>query len=202
MLLDLFNAQIDLRVMQLAIKDEGWITDEFVTGLVSGQREYTLPEGAGRVKQVVLTYTLGGRVFERTLDRNDQWTGTVVHGVGPNGVVGYLPTYRLKGELLLLEPRPQFTLADSLRIDLESAPARLVADADKIDLRFPDLMETLLIYDSACAALAQEQTQGNFPESYVNHLLKIRTDLDEVFQEYTTDRTEGRVFGPAFRQGG
>jgi len=200
-LLYLFNACIDLRVMQLAMLDEGWVTDQVYTSLVSGQREYTIPEGSGRVKQVTLVWTSGGVQKEVDLSRNDQWGTQITQGVGATSIENYRPTFELSANLILLEPKPMFSLDDALQIDLESAPARIAADGDKIDLRFPDVMETLLVYDTVVLALSQENSQSNLPENYVSAMQSFQQQYEASFMEYASDRTEGLVFGRPFRQG-
>lgn len=201
-LLILFNSALDRRVMQLATLDEGWVTDQWTTSLVANQREYPLPEGAGRIKRVSLKWTEGNRTYEVPLERNEYWQDGVVHVTGtPGSINSYRPTFQLQGNLLILEPAPGFTLAASLMIDLESAPARISVDADKIDLRFPDVMETLLVYDTVVLALAMEHSMGNLPEDYVNQLKEFRDSMEGIFLDYCSDRTEGMVRGRPFRLG-
>jgi hypothetical protein len=200
-LLIYFNACIDLRVMQLAILDEGWVTDQVYTDLVADQREYPLPEGAGRVKKVSLTYTLGSQNYEIELRRDDRWGKNTVHGVGSASITGYQPTYQLQANLILLEPKPRFALASALQIDLESAPARLTTGTDKIDLRFPDVLETLLVFDTVLVALASENNAGSTAQDYVVQYREFQQRFEAVFLEYATDRTEGLVVGQPFRQG-
>jgi hypothetical protein len=198
----LFNSAMDRRVMQLATLDEGWVTDQRLAALVANQREYPLPEGTGRVKRVSLKWTEGSHTFEVPLERREYWNDAVVHTAGvPSTINMYRPTYQLQGNLIVLEPAPGFALADGLMIDTEDAPARLAADSDKLDLRFPDVMETLLIYDTVVLALAIEHSQGNLPENYVNHIRSFRDELEAIFLDYCSDRTEGMVRGRPFRLG-
>lgn len=197
-----FNACIDNRVQQLAVLDEGWVTDQWTADLVANQREYPVPEGAGRIKRVSLKFTLGASTIEIPLDRDEKWARAVVHTTGvPGSIEQYRPTYQLQGNLIILEPAPGFALNEALMIDLESAPARLSADGDMLDYRFPDVMETLLIYDTAVMALDVEHAQGNTPEGYINHIRSFRDKYENVFLEYCSDRTEGRVIGQRFRLG-
>lgn len=201
-LLAMFNDSLDRRVMQLATLDEGWVTDQKTTGLVANQREYTAPEGTGRVKRVSLKYTLGANTIEMPLARREYWSDPVVHTTGsPATIEGYRPTYQLQGNLVILEPAPGFTLAGALLIDVEDAPSRIAADADKIDLRFPDVMETLLVYDTVILALAMEHSMGNLPEDYVNQIKEFRDSMEGIFLDYCSDRTEGLVCGRPFRLG-
>lgn len=192
------NMMIDRRVMQLATLDEGWVVDEYETDLVSGQRDYTLPEGTGRVIRVVLTYTEGGSTIEREVPRREQIGETVIHGSGSTDVATYYPTYRLQGPLLVLEPWPQFAATGGLRIDLELAPARLSADGDFVDRRFPDVFETLLTLDVAIFALAVEHSQGDSPDNYLNHLRGLQAEYEAIFLDYAQERTQGIVAGRGF----
>jgi hypothetical protein len=200
-LLDMFNASIDERVMQLATVDESWVTDEYYTSIVAGQREYPLPEGVGRVKRVMLLRTQGSRVTEIPLLRNERWSQPAVHGEPTVPFNQYKPSYRLLGNLLLLEPWPTVSETNGLRIDLESAPARLASAGDKLALRFPDIMETVLIYDTAVVALAQQNSQGAVGTADLPTLEKKQASLSARFAEYVTDRTEGRVAGPGLYLG-
>lgn len=195
-LLVLFNSAMDRRAVQLGILDEGWITSQHYSSLVANQREYALPEGAGRVKRVSLKWTEGSVTYEIPLDRNDRWGQAAIHVTGsPGSINSYRPTYQLQSNLILLEPAPGFNLAGALMIDLESAPTRLSSDTDKLDLAFPDVIETLLVYDTVILALAIEHSQGDTPSGYLNHLRSFRDELEKEFVEYCSDRTEGRVFG-------
>jgi hypothetical protein len=200
-LLVLFNSALDHRVMQLATLDEGWVTDEYETDLVEDQREYPLPEGAGRVKRVVIQHTTGGVKHERECHRDEQWGKNVYHGIGATSIESYHPTFRLQGNLIVLEPKPEFGATDGLRIDLELAPDRLSQDSSKIDLRFPDVMETLLVYDTVILALKMEHSLGRLPEDYLNHLMSFQKEYEAAFIDYCTDRTEGRFFGQPYRLG-
>jgi hypothetical protein len=86
-------------------------------------------------------------------------------------------------------------------IDAEDAPARLAADGDMIDLSFPDIMETLLVYDTVVLALAMEHSMGNLPEDYTNQIKEFRDAFEAIFLDYCSDRTEGFVRGRPFRLG-
>ncbi len=192
------NTMIDRRVMQLASLDENWVVDEYETNLVSGQRDYTLPEGTGRVIRVNLVYTQGGQTIEREIPRREQIGETVIHGTGNTDIATYYPTYRLQGPLLALEPWPEFALTGGLRIDLEVAPDRLVNDTDYLDRRFPDVFESLLTLDVAIFALAVEHSQGDSPDNYLNHLRGLQAEYEAIFLDYAQERTQGIVAGRGF----
>ncbi|MGH9557006.1 MAG: hypothetical protein ACRD2Y_14400 [Terriglobales bacterium] len=201
-LLLLWNANMDRRTMQLATLDEGWITDQKTTALVANQREYPVPEGTGRVKRISLKYTQGATTYEIPLERQEYWIDPVTHTTSsPGSIDGYRPTYQLQANLIILEPAPGFALSASLMIDSEDMPDRFATDADKLALRFPDVMETLLIYDTVVSAWAIEHSQGNLPEDYTNHIRGFRDELEGIFLDFCSDRTEGLVRGRPYRLG-
>lgn len=195
LLLVLFNLSLDKRVMQLAEADEGWVTDAYLTNIVAGQPEYTLPEGVGHVKRVLIRKVSGTTTTETPLTRNERW-GDRLHSRQESG-----STYRIVGELLLIEPPIHENLVNGLKIEIESAPARFVADDSKLPLRFPDVMEGLLTYDTAVAALAVEQSQGELEQAYVNHLLRERAEYEAAWKPFVENRSEGRVFTPPMNLG-
>ena len=162
-LLDYLNHAIDLRVMQLAEQHEGWVTDTYDADLVANQGEYAIPEGTGRIKRVLIVATEGSASYEMALVRNERWSEGLYEtgAAGADPGRGYRPDYRFKGEFVILSPAPTFARTNGLKFEIEGAPARIAADGDKLDLRFPDSMETLLIYDVWDLAMGVEDSQGN-----------------------------------------
>jgi hypothetical protein len=198
-LLMYFNMSIDKRVMELADAHEGWVTDGYTADLVAGQNSYTLPEGCGRVKRVLIVRTSGSTVVETPLIRNQKWSERAV----TTNVSGTdcLPTYRLMGEMLYLDPPYGKAITGGLKIEAETAPARLTAGASTLPQRFPDIMETVLEYDTCLLALAAEGSQGELPEGHVHHIRTEAAKVDRLFKEYIEGRTQGRTFGQGFYLG-
>lgn len=190
--------------MQLATLDEGWVTDQYYANLVADQREYPVPEGAGRIKRVSLLWTRGQTTWEVPLERREYWGEPVAHTAGQGSIDTYRPTYQLQGNLIILEPAPGFAQSNALMIDLELAPNRLTGDADEIDLRFPDVMETLLTYDTAVMALQIEKSQDGARDAVGEIMDDIRgfqRRYENMFIDYCTDRTEGVVRGRPYKLG-
>ena len=73
-LLDYFNQAIDLRTMDMADAHEGWVADVINADIVGSQKEYTLPEGTGRVKRVLLIFRNTPNTIEIPLSRNERWS--------------------------------------------------------------------------------------------------------------------------------
>lgn len=201
LLLDLFNDRLDLWTLRLADLDEGWITEVFHTDLVADQEHYTIPASADRVKRVQLRSVDGGHETLIPLTRSEKWSAPTHHTSGGGIAVGYRPTYRLVGELIELNPRPTENRTGGLQIDMEALPDRLTADGDTLPAKYPISLETLLIYDTAVAALAVEGSQGNLGEGYRNHLAAIRDETAQSFLSVAAQRSHGRVFGEGMGYG-
>ena len=197
-LLDLFNEHLDLRFMQMCHADEGWSVDEYVADLVANQREYTMPVGADRIRQVKLVETSGGTITETPVGRSERWFDGVVHGSQPTTLLNgyYRPTYRMIGELLLLEPRPSVSLVGGLHVDVEAPQPKLTAaDTSVLPQRFPLVMETLLVLDTAVAVFAEEDAQSETdPRVSVGRLERRRNRYEAEFLEYVESRQASPVF--------
>lgn len=195
LVLILWNQALDKYNMVLADQQEGWVTSSFTTDLVANQSAYALPAGAGRVRRVVRVRTTGGQVYEHTLSREEHWGGSrVVSAPSTFTPDSYRPTYRLLGNELRLSHSPNFSETDGLRIDLTFSPARFTLDTDTLDPQYPDVMETMLIWDTAYSALSLEGAQGNVSEGYINSIKVQRDEFFIRFMEYTATRSFGRSF--------
>lgn len=203
-LLAYFNQAIDLRSMMLADQHEGWITDDLTTDIVANQGEYVLPEGIGRLKRVVMVFNEGSATYEIPLSRNERWSQSVY--IAPSataGSVNSVPTMRLLGNILKLDPPPVEARTGGLKIEHESSPARLVNDTDKLSLFFPSEMETLLIYDAWDIAVGVEDATGTLEiDSRVRGRLKLfHMKYEAAFMEFTSVRTRSRTFSEPFYLG-
>lgn len=206
-LLDLFNQAKDLRDLMLAEQDEGWGTEVFTTALVADQVLYPLPEGSGEVTEVRFRSTAAGIVRSSPpLVRSEGFGGgRIVSGTTATGTWWWrdLPTYRLLESAIELDRPPQIVNAgDLLTIGLAGASARVVSDGDKISLRYPDLMETLLIYDTWAMALGTEEARDLEPSQPARTRLDtFHRQYERMFEQWSTTRAGGRQRARAWRLG-
>lgn len=203
-LLDAFNTAQDLRYMDLCDADEGWFTEPYVANIVANQKEYTIPEGMDRVKRVVLIFAEGGRTIEVPLTRNERWSDTTTTQSGvAAGSIGALPTYRIVGEEIWLEPPPTQARTNGIRIELEAAPARLVDGNSKIDLKWPAIAETLMIYDTWDIAVGMEDAQDLVSGNPValGRLARVHSKLEAKWHQFIERRSYGRTYSTPFYTG-
>jgi len=195
-LLMLFNDALDQRTMEMIEEDEGWTVDEFVAGLVANQREYVLPEGGDRVRRVWFIRTEGTRVIEQEIKRDERPFDGIVHGNSGMSVAAgfYRPTFRIQGDLLLLEPRPDASYSGGLRVEFEALQPKLTGGDSKIPARYPVATETLLKYDTAIKAKALENNQDKPDADFVNGLREERVLIEAAWRQFVKKRTSSVIF--------
>lgn len=201
-LLDYYNQAIDLRTIDLAQANEGWVTDPVQTDIIANQAEYLLPEGTGRVKRVLRVFNPGtNNEVKVPLTRFERWSYPTpkYSGIGDSR---HTPTYRLVGDLLYLEPPPTTSETNGLLLEIDVAPARISLDTDKLDQRFPDIMETLLIYDAWDLALGVELSMGSdVNQATIDRLSRFHQKYEARFLDYIETRSFGRVFSLPYSLG-
>lgn len=194
LLLQLWNDNMDMRAAELIKTFEGWMTDTFQTNLVAQQAEYTLPEGTEQVHKVWWVRDPSGNAHRIELTR-DELVGGHTTSVGTVGGWDHLPTYRLVGELLVLNPPPANSITNGLEIEIPALPAHFEDDDSKLDQKWPLFAETLLKYDTAIAALGVEGSQGEIPRGVVDPLMQMHAIHNSRWQELIERRSQGRTFG-------
>ena len=184
-----FNQAMDLRAAEMMSYDEGWFTDRLEADLVANQKEYTVPEGSDRIRRIVLQYDEGSLVYEIPLMRDEKWfTPTVQVGSNVASGPGYVPTVRLVGELLYLEPAPTQSRTNGIIIEMEALPDRLTEGGSKLDLKFPAVTDTLLVYDAWDIALGVEDAQGNINPEVRGRLQNFHRKFEKAFHELISNR--------------
>lgn len=193
-LLQLFNENMDLRVLDLAAADEGWNVGTFKTSVVADQREYSLPEGAGRLKRLLWSVddassSTGSR--ETPMERNERvWSSS---GASTDLTRSGVPTFMLEDNLIILEPTPSTARTNGLWIQCEYTPARLGA-SDKLDLRFPGEMETMLILDTAVAAMTIEGAASGEGPAGLQFAIARQSRYEAGFLQFIQDRSSSPVY--------
>ena len=188
LLLDLYNDALDMRFMDLVSEDEGWAVEEYTANIVAGQREYTLPEGGMHVRRVALVNTSGGITIENLLEHDEKRFDSVSHGSSVLGSSLYKPTYRLQGELLILEPEPTTSVTGGLKLEIEAPNTKLTGDSSTIDHRFPIVAETMCVYDAVMAAFAIENSQGVVDEKYVQNIGTVQAKWEFRWKQHIARR--------------
>lgn len=197
LLLQLWNECMDMRFMQLCDQHEGWGTARTSVNLVAGTRNYTLTEGMGRPRRILLSINN----HEIPLLRDDKHgAGTYTASVPYVG--GIVPSARIIGADVYLDPVPATSVTNGLIYEHDSTPARFTQDTDSLNDQWPAApaeLETLLILDTAVAAFEVEEARGDTETSpkWVSLIERRRNRYATAFFEFTATR----FFAPQSNRG-
>lgn len=197
-LLALFNECKDHREMHLFEQHEGYGVFRYSDSIVAGQQEYALPEETGRVRTVFIVQS--GGALKRAIHQDRQFSGTYQGDDTQTSSLNF--TYSLKDNHIFLYPCPSESVTNGLQFELETPTDRIENDSDKLPDSWPPFAETLLVLDTAIAALEmQASAEGDLGESQLNPLRIRRGRYEEQFDSYTASRTTSYVTSPGYNWG-
>ena len=197
-ILALFNECKDHREMHLFDQHEGWGVYRYSDSLVAGQQEYALPEETGRIRTVFIVDS-GGDI-KKAIHQDRQFTGTYLGDDTQASSNAF--TYSLKDNHVFLYPCPSESVTNGLQYEIEAATDRIANDSDKLPDSWPPFVETLLVLDTAIAALEMQATgEGDLGESQINFLIRRRGRYEDAWDNYTASRTTSYVTSPGWNQG-
>ena len=183
----LFNIAFDLRTMQLHGMHEGFSTHVYQTDIVAGQSTYSLDCVVGRVKRVISVDS--SLLTEFPLVRNER----ILQPLSTQNV-DTLPTYRIVGNQIKLEPAPARSITNGLRIEAEIAPDRIEDDNAELPSEYPVFLESLLVLDTVVAALGVEDSQGIGDAQNMTAMQIMRAQYEQMLDMYLETRSGGQQF--------
>lgn len=190
-----WNHAMDLRLAQMSDVAEDWLTETVAISLVANQAAYPLPAGSNSVKSVSRILVLGATTRRIPLVRNDRWIDGETTAGASTAETTYVPTWRLQGDDLRLDPAPSFSLANAIEVETEPFPSHFTAGSDALPAVYPDVLQTLLIYDTVVGLMRIEGTIGAATDAGVeNHLLATRAELARAFLSVIERRQQAPVF--------
>lgn len=197
-LLALFNECKDYREMHLFTQSEGYGVQRYSADIVAGQQEYALPEESAAIRTVFIKDS--GGAYKRAIQQDRQYTGGYLGDDTQAGVNQF--TYQLLDNHMFLYPCPSESVTDGIQYHLESATDRIANDSDKLPDSWPPFIETLLVLDTAIAALEMQATaEGDLGESQITFLIRRRGRYEDLWDDYTASRTTSLVCSQGWNQG-
>jgi hypothetical protein len=159
---------------------EGWFVSIAVRDLVTNTAQYAFPTNFLRLEKIEIVRSNGNTVPLRQWKRHE---GTNIAD-GPLGDQ-YLPTYRPLGNGFILEPTPQETVTNGLRIEFAAVPAELSADGDTMHLSFSENFEEIVVLDTVVACFDAE---GQNESGQVRSILRLRAEWEEDWIRFIDSR--------------
>jgi len=197
-LLALFNESKDHREMHLFDQHEGWGVFRYSDNLVAGQQEYALPEETGRLRTLFIVDSGGD--YKRVIHQDRQFTGSYIGDDTQSSSRAF--SYSLKDNHVFLYPCPSESITSGIQYEIESASDRIANDSDKLPDSWPPFAETLLVLDTAIAALEMQATaEGDEGDSQMDAIRRRRARYEDQWDNYTASRTTSYVCSPGWNQG-
>lgn len=195
------NLVQDQRALEMMAESEGWWRDRVTTNLVADQKEYELLEGVDGLERILIKPSSTSEI-EVPLERWERWgEPTDLSSSSITGSLIALPTVRIVGELIYLEPPPSTNVTAGLIMEYRALPARLTGDASQLDLRWPSAYETLLVLDVVSMAFSVEDAQGNVDPALIGRMERTRRAYESAFKKLTQRRLRAKHYSQKYYLG-
>jgi hypothetical protein len=165
---------------------EGWFTNVATRDLVAEKDRYGLPTGALRILKVEMVRSDTRTVPLRRWERHDEINPPTDSSAGGDH---YLPQFRPLGNGFVLEPGPNETVTDGLRLEYTGLPTELTGDGDTLHPSYPELYDELVVLDSVVAALYAEGLHEMGPSRAIN---KMREEWEFDWDRFIDNRVVAR----------
>jgi hypothetical protein len=172
------------RSSQLIMAYEGWFVLVASRDIEANKDTYAFPTNFSRLHKLELVRSDGRSV---PIQRNERHSAVKSSEGGADDT--YLPNYRPLGNGFILEPGPQTTVTNGIKLEYAGTPVELSADGDNLHPSFPQLFEELIVLDAAIIAFDAE---GNHETGMVRSLLRARSELEFDWERFIDQRVVSR----------
>ncbi len=185
---EVINSNYRLRCSELHMAAEGYFVSIVIRDLVDAQFRYAWPPNFQRLNKLELVRSDGRRVPVQRYERHEAVVGT-----SNQSTVGdsYNPTYRPTGSGFDLEPGPNGTVTNGLRLEYIGLPQELSLGSDSFHPDFPSLYTELIVIDSAISAMNVESIVDG-GQGLLRTLELERRRWEERWERYVEGRLVSR----------
>ena len=149
------NSQYRLRCTELHLTHEGHFQNVAFRDLEALKSRYEWPPGFTRLLKLELVRSDGRLSPIQRYERRYE----VLPAQGSSGQDAYSPKFRPLGGGFVLEPAPQTTVADGLRMEYNGIPVEIIDDGDVLHPDFPEIFDELLVLDTVVGIMHAEELQ-------------------------------------------
>lgn len=176
----LINSNYRRRCSQLVMAHEGYFKLVSTRDIVTDQGSYAWPNGFEKCQKMELVRTDGTTV--PIIPHERHFTPNFPPGSGGDN---YSPSWRMLSGGFVLEPAPNESVSDGLRIEYTGVPTLLTDDDDAFHADFPRSYDELVILDSVIAALDSEDLMET---GQVKTILRQRQEFEWDWFRYVETR--------------
>jgi hypothetical protein len=179
----MFNASYRRRCSNLMMAYEGWFSLVAVRDITEDKSTYGFPASLQRLLKVELVRSDGRTTPLERWERHDE-----INSAADDVLTGdqYFPHFRPFSNGIVLEPTPQETVTDGLRIEYSGLPVFLSGDSDRLHPSFPELLDELVVLDTVVTALQAEGVHETGPGA---SMYRLRAEWQEDWDRFIEGRT-------------
>jgi hypothetical protein len=182
------NSSYRLRCAELHMAYEGQFVNVAERDLTKDQDRYAWPPNMQRLHKLELVRSDGRRVPIQRYERHDSPNFDSSSAAGGDE---YRPTFRPVGSGFELEPGPNTTVTDGLRIEYYGIPVELEEDSDTLHADFPSLFNEMLVIDAAITCINTEYLMDG-GQGLMRTIEIERRRYEERWERYIDGRIVGR----------
>lgn len=186
------NQAYNYYYIQVAQSYSGYFTKETLINIVAAQNLYPVPVDFWDVRlleRVFATYTIPLRLFERMESPNIT--------ANSNFSNIYTPTYRFEGQNILLEPTPDTSITNGLRLEYLPTPILMILDTDSPNAGFIQFWEEPVVLRAAIACKQKEEAVVNSGTD-VGTLTAMLQNWEQLVKESVEQRSMQRHYTEPF----
>lgn len=182
------NSNYRLRCSELHMAFEGFFVNVSTRDLTAAQSRYAWPPNFQRLHKLELVRSDGRR---RPIQRFERHEGVVFSSDSASTGDSYNPTYRPIGSGFELEPGPNETVTNGLRLEYAGLPVELTDNNDQLHPDFPTLFDELIVLDTALSCMNVEANVDG-GQGLMRTIELERARWEERFQRYIDGRMVSR----------
>jgi hypothetical protein len=164
---------------------EGWFVTVATRDIEDGKAGYGFPDGVQRLQKVEIVRTDGSTVPLQRNERHAAGNSAESASTGDS----YLPTFRMFGNGILLEPTPSANITNGLQLEYAGLPVYIDGESDRLHPSFPELFDELVVLDTAVMCLDAE---GIHETGAASTILRLRMELEFDWERFIDQRSVSR----------
>lgn len=179
--------------MELVDAYENYFAQVVSINIVAGTDTYALPANFDKI-----------RLLERVVDNAVTIPLQEFNRIEASNLINtftatnlFLPTYRFSGGNFILEPMPQVSITNGLRLEYVPAPVAMAIDADQPNANFLDHWQEIIVLRAVISAKLKEEMTGN-QGADLGPFQTMLTNWENKVKEALEQRTMGRRYTEPF----
>lgn len=171
---------------------DSYFAKDTLINIVASQPKYPMPSDLFKIRlleRVYATFTVPLRYFER------METANIIANTNFSNL--YLPTYRFEGNNIVLEPTPDVSITNGLRLEYIPEPIKMVLDTDTPDADYSKMWEEPIVLRAAISAKQKEEAVANTGTDMAS-LSALLQNYEQTIKETAQERTTARKYTEPF----